>query len=346
MGFSTGSLYDIKHGISMTDNNKEIEAKIIEQDHRFFRVLWTFFVERKKWDKDDPRSKAALHAFIWQFLTPGSVVATGGGLIAIFTLIVLMQQTDLTAQQTESIIKQTDLFEKQNILFKTQNKELKNQITSQNDQYIVNRRTELITYLFDGTLLESSYACLEGRTNNQKKPKFNERIRAEAFIELYSIDKITSEIVKLENALLSSIDLRNSNIKNVNLRCADFSNSKLFNNSYIGDSILTWVNYAGAYIEGSKFKDVDLRWANFNGSTITASRFISIQAKNMVFDNAKISSTNLSNLDLNGSTFKNAVLHNVDFSNSYIDGVDFTGATCRNCKFNKAKGRPVNDFKP
>ncbi len=321
-----------------------IEAKLIEQDHRVFRVLWTFFWERRQWDKDDPRRKAALHAFLWQFLTPGSIVATGGGLIAVFTLVVLVQQTEFSAQQTVAIRTQTELFQKQNDLFTSQNTELKKQISLQKSQFETSRTTDLLTFLFDGKKTDNRYDCLEGRTKPYTLPSYNERIRSDAFKEYYDLSSNSDELVNLENAVLSGIDLRNKSFKKVNLRCADFSQSWFFGVGYKDEVMLTWANFSSSYIEDVTFKNSDIRWANFKGATITATRFLGVSAHNINFEGASISNTNLNNLDLRSSSFKDATLNNVDFSNSYLDGVNFIGAKCRNCNFEGAKGKVQNGY--
>jgi len=325
---------------SNEDDLPSIEAKLIEQDHRLFKVLWTFFWERRKWDKEDPRRKAALHAFLWQFITPGSIIATGGGLIAAFTLVVLVKQTELAAQQTEAVISQTQLFEKQNELFNNQNRDLKEQIAVQKSQFDTQRVTELLTYLYDGEELSTSYECLEGQRKFHKEPSYNARIRSDAFSEYVKLANSDSNLVDLENAILSEVTLRSGRFKKLNLRCADFTQSRQFGTRYAEEVMLTWADFSSSYLEDVRFRDSDLRWANFSGAIITAVEFSKVNSHNLRFDGAKISNTSLSSLDLRSSSFKNVDFHNVDFSDSYLDNVDFSGAKCRGCNFDGIKGRP------
>lgn len=89
--------------------NKElpvaIEARLIEQEHRFLRVLW-LFIHRKDWPEDDPRRKAVLRALLWQFLSKGTVV-TGGTIVALLTIVLTYWQVLLIREQNQEFQRQT-----------------------------------------------------------------------------------------------------------------------------------------------------------------------------------------------------------------------------------------------
>ncbi len=94
------------------DKLLQIEARLLEQEHRPFSLLKNFF-NRKKWDKQDPRRKAVKVAILWRlFFSPGTVAAAGG-FIAILSLMVLVWQTRVLIEQNEKINDQTYLIEAQ-----------------------------------------------------------------------------------------------------------------------------------------------------------------------------------------------------------------------------------------
>jgi uncharacterized protein YjbI with pentapeptide repeats len=318
-----------------------LEAKLIEQEHRIFSVLWNFFVKRSSWEKGDPRRSAAVKAFLWQFISPGSVVAITGGLIAAFSLIVLIWQTQLTEKQTNALDQQTELFNKQNELVKEQNSELRNQIESQNQQYLTNRRTELLQFLYDGEKNTTKFECLEGVFISKNNPKFNERIRAEAFNEIYQIEvkKITDDsLINLERASLDNALIRNKKFKNINLRCSSFDDSFLISTTFSDNTNLAWSTFARANLEGGRFDNqVDLRWANFSASRVSAMLFKNVYIKKANFSLANINSSKFENLDLEGVNFSNSKISRTKFRSSYLGSVDFEGAVIRNGDFTNVK---------
>ncbi len=52
----------------------QVEAQLLEQEHRLISCLTNFF-SRKKWTKDDPRRKATIISLLWR-LFPFSSAST------------------------------------------------------------------------------------------------------------------------------------------------------------------------------------------------------------------------------------------------------------------------------
>lgn len=89
----------------------ELEAALLEQEHRLFRVLSNWW-HRSQYEQDDPRRKAVTHALIWRvlFSKGATTVATGGiGIVSLFALYFAWQANQLTDEQNATIREQTEL---------------------------------------------------------------------------------------------------------------------------------------------------------------------------------------------------------------------------------------------
>jgi hypothetical protein len=95
----------------------ELEANLIEQDHRFIHVVLAW-LGRKKWAKEDPRRTAAVKALVWQVFSP-SGAAAGGSLLATLTLAAFVYQNSLLLEQTQIGQQQMQIAQEQNEVFKT-----------------------------------------------------------------------------------------------------------------------------------------------------------------------------------------------------------------------------------
>jgi hypothetical protein len=130
----------------------ELEAKLIEQEHRIVRVIQNF-VNRNQWANEDPRRAAAKNALVWRALAPISITAAAGSTVALATLLVLFWQTRLMSEQNAS--------------FKEQNAKLQAQIDLQTEQDAARRRTEVIANLYEtvGDPLSPVSAAARKRAN-------------------------------------------------------------------------------------------------------------------------------------------------------------------------------------
>ncbi len=72
------------------DLDRDIEARLISQEHRLFHVLRNFFSLRPKLDKHDPRYDATMSALLWKLIAPGTAAITGASIVAIASVLVLV----------------------------------------------------------------------------------------------------------------------------------------------------------------------------------------------------------------------------------------------------------------
>ncbi|MBQ4803162.1 hypothetical protein J8L88_09905 [Aquimarina sp. MMG015] len=98
----------------------DLETKLLEQEHRPLTILRNYS-NRNKYPKGDPRRRAVFVSFFWRmFFSPG-VIATGGGIIALISLVLLFWQSKILIQQNGLIVDQNNLVKYQNQKITDQN---------------------------------------------------------------------------------------------------------------------------------------------------------------------------------------------------------------------------------
>lgn len=92
----------------LKDKIRKIEADLIEQEHRPIKVISNFLFRKKRWPKGDARRISSTKSLIWRlFFSPGTIAASGG-IIAIATLFVFLQQNKIIQDQNSLITKQNE----------------------------------------------------------------------------------------------------------------------------------------------------------------------------------------------------------------------------------------------
>ena len=92
---------------------KKIEAELLEQEHRPFKILWNYFNRKNRFkDSKDKRRKAVTKAVIWRlFISPTTIAIATSGLLGYLSLFLLYKQTNLFKNQNKFIQQQTHLAE-------------------------------------------------------------------------------------------------------------------------------------------------------------------------------------------------------------------------------------------
>ena len=124
----------------------DIEARLLEQDHRIFAVAWSFLT-RQRWPKGDARRSASLKAVIWNVFSPGTAVVGGTAIVGILTFLAMQSQNVLIAEQ----------------------------LKQGRQNYLEQRQVELFKALYD--------AKDQVDDEGNRVPLNNVRIRQEAFLE-------------------------------------------------------------------------------------------------------------------------------------------------------------------
>jgi len=207
----------------------KIEVKLIEQEHRLFNVLENYFINRKKWDINDPRRTAATKALFWKiFFSPGTIAATGG-IVATITLFVLFQQNSLFKEQNQ-------IMSKQNQFFQTQ-------IKQQEQQYDLQRRTDLISILYgDGYDSRTKSEALLEFVELEKKRVADDSVRI--------VKKVLDEKINLSGSNLSSVILEGQKLTNINFEGANFYRANLQAVDFSGSN-LAEANMQSTLLDGA-----------------------------------------------------------------------------------------------
>jgi hypothetical protein len=222
----------------MSTMDVEVEARLLEQEHRVVRVVQNFFA-RRQWAADDPRYGACRKALIWLIFSPTMAAAAAGGGVALATLIVLSVQTKLLRDQNQ--------------YFQDQNRTLQAQIELQRTSHDAQRRTETIRLIYgksDG---------IDGAANP-------DRSRAEAIVEFVVLDRIRLQssvgghrLVDLRKADMDALDLSSRDLSSVDLTGATLDKAD-FRSSTLDASI----------IASEKITDVLMSGARLHGATVQA----------------------------------------------------------------------------
>lgn len=331
----------------------KLEAKILEQEHRPFRILWNFFT-RKNYDKNDPRRLAVYKSVFFRFFTSPTTLA-GGGIIGILTLIFMFQQNML--------------FKDQNELLKYQNKQINDQKhideatrrTSQTsasmDEVLADVNRELtdprntegvLSNTLTGRIISLSrsmkpYRYLEGDSliPNPISPERGQLLIALVKSKIDStffVDKILKSS-DFSYADLSGADLIDANLGGVKLEYANLKNAKLYNanlsNSYLVNANLT----------NTRLFNADMRSSNLRNANLTRTFLVNVKLQGAYLNDALLNKTNLKDADLTGANMTNAILKETNLSNAnlstslaklYLEKVDLSMARLENADLTDA----------
>jgi len=236
----------------------ELEAKFISQEHRFVQIWLNFWVERKRWGKLDPRSKAATKAFALYWLPSPSTIIVSGGILTIFSLYFIAKQTELMDIQNTLIEKQNSLFLKQ--------------LTEQRISGLATRKTELIKTIY------SNEGEIKSRVLYSKSiPSTPARVRSEAIAEYLEIrrteiknnmsDFRKTGIIPITATLKFGIDLRWAPFQEINVNQLDMSHISLYHSNFQSAG-LSYVDFSESQMEYVNLSNADLSGANFEKTSL------------------------------------------------------------------------------
>lgn len=259
----------------------ETKIKFIEQEHRIAKIVQNIW-ETRGLPHDDPIKTAAMRALIWRFFSGGTIAVTGGGLIAIGTLIVLMLQTQQVATQTQ-------LIAEQNAEFKEQNKKLQLQIDEQQNQGVLRRRTEIIAVLFE--------------RSSTGAPVANRRTRTEALRELVEMERgridDPSRLIDLRNVQIEGTDLAGFDLSGCDLTGADLQNANLARCNFTGSDLRATLT-AGANFPKAVMHNVNLEGNNMTGTILSEADLTGANCLAANFEGSEMFRTIMRNTELTG----------------------------------------------
>lgn len=204
------------------------EAQLVEQEHRFFRVLYNYLYKRRNWPKGHKKRRAALKALLYSlFFSPTTVAATGG-IIAIISVYILYDQTKE---------------------IKTQNELLLQQIQQEDDQFTNQRITDLTEILYDTTVTSS--------TSKLKMEALHEYIVLKRKKDPYAR-------IELQDAQLQGINVKLDTFRNIDFMGTDFFNT-LFIEAYFSNCNFALAEGGSLMWDNCVFKNCTFEKFAFNG---------------------------------------------------------------------------------
>lgn len=349
----------------------ELEARVIEQDHRPFSVFYSFFYVRPRLPKDDVRRSAATKALIWLFLSPKNVVTAGISIIAILGILLAYQANTLLSAQNARFDTQNQLAEasrRSALIFElTSINERIDKI--RDDRPIKNDDNVALPPSLIGRIVALSrsfrpyfFVATPGDNVRAFRPPFfadSEIVTPEEPHESApwlttllqdSIDHGESDVELVSRPLSPErgqllVTLANANISNFGNfaeRQADFRYSDLrgitITNFDLSDLDLQFSDFSGANLFDSVFFGADLSYAVFDGASMLGVQFDDeTRLDSVSFFEARL---NKAFIEVGHSKFslRRSVLFDTKIEAVEYDGIDFEGAVLCQLKQGRVAG--------
>ncbi|MCM8543034.1 MAG: pentapeptide repeat-containing protein [Lentisphaeraceae bacterium] len=215
-------------------------------------------------------------------------IAAGGGILGLFTILLLMYQNYLMADQTAEMI--------------ATNKEMIYQRKMQEKE----RYNHLLEILFDTR--EEAPKQVASYKREMKGSRYNSKIRTEAFHEAVAYLLRVNRKLDFSGGLVgSAIDFRNEEYNEINLKGADLIESRMTHSS------LKMANLSDCDFYGADISNTDLSEANLKSSYLF---------------NANLSEAILVNADLSGAFLKKTNMTKAKLTGANLSGTVFIDHRC------------------
>ncbi|MGM0419086.1 MAG: pentapeptide repeat-containing protein [Thermodesulfobacteriota bacterium] len=162
--------------------------------------------------------------------------------------------------------------------------------------------------------------------------------------------RIRGNLRRLNNYGVTSVDISNCYLKNMDLRHSDFSGC------YAWGANLSWTDLRFSRLVKGNFEDADLSFSDLSGSDIREAYFWKADLSNCNIRNSNMKNcimleTNITDSDLtesviNNSSFANSNLTNSVFWKADLTHTDFDSADLTNCDFQSADLTNTIGLKP
>ena len=129
---------------------------------------------------------------------------------------------------------------------------------------------------------------------------------------------------------LDSADLRNADLRSMNLTRANFSNANL------RDAQLNGTNLKGASFRDANLSGANFSLADFSGAYLSRADFSDADLRHANFSQADLFSAHLRRANLSGSNFTGAYLSRTDFSGVQFSGANLSHAFLRDADLSRA----------
>lgn len=142
--------------------------------------------------------------------------------------------------------------------------------------------------------------------------------------------RIRGNIRRLNGYNVTSIDINNCFLRNMDLRNTDLSNC------YAWGADLSWTDLRYSKLIKGNFEDANLSFSNLSGTDMKEAYFWKANMSNCNFRNSNLSNCIMLETDLSDSDFTDSNLNNTSFVNSNLKNSIFWGADLNNVDFDSA----------
>lgn len=299
---------------SLEERDIEIEAKLLEQEHRPTHLVLNYLKRKAKWpNESDPRRKAVSKAIIWRlFFSPAVLAFTGSSLLAWATLWFMNRQNSIIEVQTE--------------LLEEQNKKIEIQANLEE----ASRRNNLV-FLMDNVLNKIGEELKEkDNVDSVLSKPLIARIQAlgQGFQPYKFIDynsdslRLTRELSPERGQLLLS--LANIGIGRTTLK-------KIYEKTTFSYAYLKEAQLDSMYLQG-----VDLDYAYLNGANLYNSDLRNASVKYAEMESVTLDFSELNHINLEGTNLKKAHFDFVDAENSFMKNTVLDSAYILDSDFSKS----------
>ena len=338
------------------------DARIFEQEHRLYAVIWNWFryrastppadatdEERASWNM---RRAASCKAIIWRLFAPSTAAAVGGSaavVISGFGLWIAWRANELLDQQNAKFDHQNALVARQNKYFQDQNAKLQEQISMQANQEYIARRAALFATLYDrketcnmdevqkdilcsgGVLATIPIKC-EASGKTRCPPKAAVRSREEALRAFTQMERGREPLPTMSTVQgapevprlsLSRIDLAGANLNNAHLQGANLDGAHLEGARLYG-AHLEGARLYGAHLDKATLDKAHLQDADLRGAHL---RNAHVVAGNL--QGADLRDAHLENVNLGAANLRHVQLHSAHLEGANLNGARLQGADLR-----------------
>ncbi len=301
----------------------EVEARLLEQEHRPPHLVLNFLNRKKKWpNPNDPRRKAAQKAIVWRLFFSPAVLAVGGStILGLVTAFILFKQTDILNEQTRII-------DEQKVLLQEQNRKIEIQANLEE----ANRRNNLV-FLMDNILNQVGEELrAESNTDSVLSKPLVARIRA--LCQGFQPYKFLDYSLK-STRQNDSLGLTNELSPERGQLFLALINSGIGKRTL--DNIFIDSNFDFAYIRNFESTGVKLRNVSLRNSNLYQSGFSKSKIETSFFNNSVMDKTRFPSTQLNLVTFNHASLEGASFYDAYLIRVYFDQSNCNRADFGASK---------
>lgn len=344
----------------------EIEAKLLEQEHRLFTV-WVNFFRRKKFEKNDKRRISTLKALVWSFIPKPTPTVIAISVISILTLLLAYEANLKLENQNTLLLIQNELQESQrraslnieisSIMQQINEERESNRLVSLKDSIHNRKGHKIAPYLLSD--ITAARISSISRSLRPYRILKTDRIDLDQFNSISNIFDKNLEYFQTQSLKIS--DFLEKNIRSpereqllvalITMRISfsnigktsnfDYSNIENFD---ISRSDLQTVNLNNSMLKNCAisytiFDYANLRNTDFSYSNGTTAYFIQANLEKSSFKNSKLNNISFKNANLKNVDFTDAILIMSNFESSDLEGVDFTNANLSTSDF-----KQINDL--